>query len=623
MTSTEVPLVARRARGGKRANKFYSKLSEEEKRELGVDWDPQAALQRGRTSRERTAPTDSAPPKRVERTRSRREHRAPVDARRERQAPAEGPRERPAPSASRGERAAPSDARRSGSRSERTRSPRRRSAFVELGEFEGAPTVQLKRRSPSRARAPIQLDELIEYYHQRKEQIEQEGLGHEGPIERHTTRKRRKRAARSQPVKAEAKPEPQQQERQPRPSSTQRKAKTEPTPKKWIKKRSVSEASNKAEPSRSPTRQAAEELNAAETEKRPTPPAKPPTPAPSAAKRASDKANEIAKIKKQIAEATTVDEIQDLEAALLLITDLRERKLQLLGDSRQRAKSAPGRISNYSKPPGMPGIDAEAQRKKNEESSKPSTKAPTTKKVLVKPKPKGVSHTVPLTSESESNSPGGYRQGMPSPSPTWADVASRHPKPGKSTQAPPPPIIHGAVDFHNVLDTGPRGSIPERVIRGIQSFNERNPSVRLGLLSYAGMFTQTGTQTNAYVNQVQRRYGTLFPDGVYITNKRTGRSHYDKNLGAHTTPGKASYMFHHNVAFLIDDSEEIGDEVEQCGMRAYRIRTSRERHEGHTVFADVLQVLEEVERQLKHDRAYFYVEATDAPEWNYHKKHRR
>ena len=32
MTSTEVPLVARRARGGKRANKFYSKLSEEEKK---------------------------------------------------------------------------------------------------------------------------------------------------------------------------------------------------------------------------------------------------------------------------------------------------------------------------------------------------------------------------------------------------------------------------------------------------------------------------------------------------------------------------------------------------------------------------------------------------------------
>ena len=43
----------------------------------------------------------------------------------------------------------------------------------------------------------------------------------------------------------------------------------------------------------------------------------------------------------------------------------------------------------------------------------------------------------------------------------------------------------------------------------------------------------------------------------------------------------------------------------------------------YIIFSDVLQVLDEIERQLKHDRAYFYVDATDAPEWNYHKRHRR
>ena len=137
------------------------------------------------------------------------------------------------------------------------------------------------------------------------------------------------------------------------------------------------------------------------------------------------------------------------------------------------------------------------------------------------------------------------------------------------------------------------------------------------------MFTTTGQETKDYLAQLQRTMGPCFPLGVNIANKRTGLAHWDKNLKDWTTPGKASWLHQNNCAFMVDDSSDICTECESCGLRAYRIQTSKERHRGYTVYANVRQVLDEVERQLKSDAAFFYVDTQEPQDsWPSRRGHR-
>ena len=612
MADTAEPEKQKRVRGGRRANKFYSKLSEQELQQAGVDWDPAAALARGQ----------QAPRKRVERSRSQRERKAPLNTRRERQAPsdarpAEGVRERRAPSP-KSERKAPSKPK------QRARS---HSAFTQLAELEGAPQANIRDSSPARSkpRQPVDLEELIQFYWDRKAQIESEGLGHQGPVETRKSRRRRSRAQKA----LDFQPDQPAEESEARPSS-------QPQKRKQLKWKPVQRsASVEAQPRRHPSEdpevpeqkeQKEQKAAKATLKAAPKPPTKPPAAPPDRLQRAATQANDIAHIRKKLQEATTFDEVRALEAQLVLITEAQDKRRSLAASgAKQRSSSTPPVIIRHPNvPPGMPGIEPppKAEKRKTRTPSTPPPSDPPAVKEQESKKDeliyirggtvlKAYDHCKPVTS-GEEESDDSYRQGMPSPSPSYVDIAKKSPQPtGSQASKPPLPMVQGCIDFHKTVDIGAGGQIPPWLIRDLQNFQRNNPGVSLTLLTYAGMFTTTSEETIAYVQNLERTYGRIFNGGLVSLNKRTGRAHWDRHLQDWTTDGKAAWMADNNKCFLIDDNSEICSEAEQYGLRTYRIVTHSERHRGFRQFAHVGQALRDIERQLKSDRSYFYVDPVE------------